>query len=702
MKHEQARYRAFISYSHAEKACAEWLHRALESYRIPSRLVGQQTPLGVVPARLGRIFKDRDELPAAGNLSAELQAALQASMFLIVIASPSAAKSRWVNEEVLQFKMMHGHHAGGSAARVLALIADGEPGEAGDGACFPPALRHHVTSDGAITDDIAEPIAADIRPGGDGKKLAKLKLIAGLTGLPLDSLVQREVARRQRTLGLLAAASLVLAGVMAVLTVMAVQGQREAERRRAEADGLVEFMLTDLRQKLEPVGRLDVLDTVGQRALAYYEGQRLDDLDPDALGRRARAMMLVGEVRDLSGDRALALKAYQAAEQSTGALLDRDPRNPDRMFDHAQSVFYVGQLARQQRDLVTAETHFRSYAELADRMLATDPANPKWQAEVGYAANSLGAIYRDLGRPAEAIVQFQRYLAITGQLAAAQPDDSNARWEVSQAHAWLADAHFSAGDPTSAQAERMAEVAILSQLRALDGRDSKARISLVRAQEALAAIAMAKGDLDSAITQARIAHADASALVEQDPGNTLWRDMAVGAANSRAEALVLDGQWVEAAEINAWALANARALTDTDPTNRRWVTVLTMPARSMEIAILFGRGDVEQARAALARFEADYASKARTDATDGPSFALQAFHAMKSADLYARGQPEEARTAAAAGAYPPVTDANPKYQAMAALLSAMAKGGAPPSSSVAAAAGYPAHAIVAAIRPSSR
>jgi tetratricopeptide (TPR) repeat protein len=672
----------------------------LEGYRIPSRLVGVETPLGVVPARLGRIFKDRDELPAAGNLSTELQAALKASMFLIVIASPSAAKSRWVNEEVLQFKVMHGDRGG--AACVLALIADGEPGEAGDRACFPPALRHHVTRDGAITDDMAEPIAADIRPGGDGKKLAKLKLIAGLTGLPLDSLVQRETARRQRTMGLLAGASLVLAGVMAVLTVMAVQGQREAERQRAEADGLVEFMLTDLRQKLEPVGRLDVLDTVGQRALAYYGGQRLESLDPDALGRRARALMLVGEVRDLSGDSTVALKAYKAAEQSTAELLDRDPRNPDRMFDHAQSVFYVGQLAWQQRDLETAETHFRGYALLADRMLATDPANPKWQAEVGYAANSLGALYRDLGRPAEAIVQFQRYLAITGQLAAAQPDDSAVRWELSQAHAWLADAHFSAGDLPAAQAERVAEVAILAELRALDGRDSKVRISMVRAEDALSAIAMAQGDLDTAITRARLAHEDAYALLDQDAGNTLWRDMAVSAANSRAEALLLDGQWREAAEINAWALANAGVLTATDPTNRRWVTILTMPARAMEIAILFGRGEVEQARAALARFEEDYVSKAPTDATGGPSFALQAFHAMKAADLLARGQPEQARSAAAAGARPAVTDANPKHQAMAALLSAMAEDGALPTSSGAAAAGYPALAIVAAIRPRGR
>jgi hypothetical protein len=85
------KFRAFISYSHADKSAADWLHRALEAYRLPSRLVGQQTAVGEVPAKLTPIFRDRDELPAAGDLSIELRTALEQSSFLIVIASPSAA-----------------------------------------------------------------------------------------------------------------------------------------------------------------------------------------------------------------------------------------------------------------------------------------------------------------------------------------------------------------------------------------------------------------------------------------------------------------------------------------------------------------------------------------------------------------------------------------------------------------------------------
>ena len=115
------RYRAFVSYSHRDKALAAWLHHALETYRLPPRLVGAETPLGPAPRRLTPIFRDRDELPASGDLGRELTAALENAMFLVVICSPGAAASPWVEKEILAFKGLHGDD------RVLALIVDGEP-----------------------------------------------------------------------------------------------------------------------------------------------------------------------------------------------------------------------------------------------------------------------------------------------------------------------------------------------------------------------------------------------------------------------------------------------------------------------------------------------------------------------------------------------------------------------------------------------
>ena len=62
---ETRSYFAFISYSHNDKLWADWLHKSLETYRVPSRLVGQTTDAGIVPKRLTPIFRDRDELASA-------------------------------------------------------------------------------------------------------------------------------------------------------------------------------------------------------------------------------------------------------------------------------------------------------------------------------------------------------------------------------------------------------------------------------------------------------------------------------------------------------------------------------------------------------------------------------------------------------------------------------------------------------------
>ena len=226
-------YRAFISYSHSDKAIASWLHKTLEQYRMPKKLIGCQTPLGLVPARLSPIFRDQDELPASGNLGAELQSALTRSLFLVVICSPASARSRWVNEEIRQFKLMHG------ANRVLALIVEGVPNAKADSIgqeCFAPALKYVVSGDGEITDIPSEPIAADLRKNADGKRLAKLKLVSGLTGLQLDDLVQREAARRVNTLLQISAASILAAIFSVGLAVYANERRLEANAQRVEAN----------------------------------------------------------------------------------------------------------------------------------------------------------------------------------------------------------------------------------------------------------------------------------------------------------------------------------------------------------------------------------------------------------------------------------------------------------------------------------
>ena len=94
-----------------------------------------------------------------------------------------------------------------------------------------------------------------------------------MLGVGLDDLVQRETTRRQRRLAWLAAASLAGMAVTSTLAFTAIQARDAARDQRREAEGPDRFMLGDLKDKLEPIGRLDALDGVGARVLDYYRSR---------------------------------------------------------------------------------------------------------------------------------------------------------------------------------------------------------------------------------------------------------------------------------------------------------------------------------------------------------------------------------------------------------------------------------------------
>ncbi|WAC18399.1 toll/interleukin-1 receptor domain-containing protein [Luteolibacter sp. SL250] len=190
------KYWAFISYSHQDEAWATWIHRSLEGYRLPRGVAGSDFRGEKVPKHLRPVFRDRDELAGGADLGGKLRRSLRDSRTLIVICSEKSAGSKWVNEEVRYFKSL------GREDRVLCLIVSGEPYACGTpGAehkeCFPKSIRFQLDGEGEISSEPAEPLAADVRPGKDGKPDALLKLVAGVLDIGFDRLKQRDARRRK-------------------------------------------------------------------------------------------------------------------------------------------------------------------------------------------------------------------------------------------------------------------------------------------------------------------------------------------------------------------------------------------------------------------------------------------------------------------------------------------------------------------------
>lgn len=502
------RYKAFISYSHMDTAVAVRLHRQLEGYRIPPRLVGSTTTRGDVPARLSPIFRDIDELPASSDLSTEIKSALSASEALIVLCSPDAKASRWVNREIELFRELHPDRP------ILPALIRSEPD-----AAFPLALFGQ-SPDGQTR----EPIASDLR--GDQERLGRLKLIAGLTGLGVDDLVQREAQRHLRRVMAVTASALLAIVVLSTLLVMAMRARAEAEHQQAEAESLIEFMLTDLRGRLKGVGRLDVMNAVNERAMDYYGDQALADLPDQSLERRARILHAMGEDDEARGDKAGALRKFTEAHRATSTIVARRPRDPESLFAHAQSEYWLGYMAYRKQDFPTAQSRFQEYVKLADRMAALRPGKVRYIREQGYAQGNVCALALSLDARNLKLADTACAAAVAAKEEAVKlsPKDGSALADLANSYGWLGDAHVASGDRARAQQAYLAAASAVNRAVALDPQNLDYRDVWVTRQFSLAEMEREDGHRDAAVKRLQEARKTVADMVQRDPANQLWRE----------------------------------------------------------------------------------------------------------------------------------------------------------------------------------
>ena len=602
-------YFAFLSYSHRDAAIADWLHGELESFRVPSSLAGRLTAAGVIPKRLTPIFRDRHELAAAHDLGSEIREALAASHCLIVLCSPAAAVSEWTNAEVEEFKRAHPEGC------IIAAIVAGEPfaseipGRAAD-ECFPPALRQKYDRRGRPTGKRAEPLAADMREQGDGRRLGLLKIVAGMLGVGLDDLVQRDHLRRQRRLAGIAAASLAGMIIATILALTAIQARNEARDQRREAESLVEFMVGDLKDKLEPLGRLDILDSVGAKALAYYEQQDPSQLSDDALTQRSKALTLLGQVAADRGDLAAAIGYYEAAFAGTEEALRRSPEDPQRIYDHAQNVFYVGDIAFKRGQLKQAEASMRQYKKMAQQLIAADPTNPTWQMEGIYADNNLGVMLLSEGRYPEAAATFHNALVEREKLAADDPGNPQYKKALIEGLSWLVTARERQGRLADAIAAGDRQIALLEPLINDPAADAEYRRQAAVAFRAGGRIRAASGDLPGGIEKLQRSVALSERLTAAEPANSYWLAREAWARFELARLLIADNSIEQAAALTRGGCDAADRLVARDRSVVEWSLELRSECQELLTRLALSRGSAADAQeqaeqlVALARAEA--------------------------------------------------------------------------------------------------
>ena len=141
---------------------------------------------------------------------------------------------------------------------------------------------------------------------------------------------ERERALRTRRRGqrrLVAGLSLGLAVFAWVQRDRAVRANQIATLARDQAEGLINYMLFDLRDKLQPIGRLELLDGVAGKAAEYFEKLPNDQVSAESERNRAIALSNTATVRVDEGDLAGAQAAYESSLVIAERLAKQDPGN---------------------------------------------------------------------------------------------------------------------------------------------------------------------------------------------------------------------------------------------------------------------------------------------------------------------------------------------------------------------------------------
>lgn len=270
-------YAAFISYRHlprdAEVACE--VQRAIEEYRLPRHVA--QAHQASRSAKLGKCFRDEDELAASHSLPDSIREALTASRTLIVICSPEAQESPWVRREIEMFEQLHGRE------RIICVLAAGSSEES-----IPPILKTRMMSDanGILREMPAEPLAADLRPEAKAKRKAELlRIIAAVAGCNYDDLRQRERIRKRKRIALSSAAAalaIVAIGVFAFQFHRTSEAALIAESKTLAAASSVQF---------EQGNRIQAIQTALE-ALPTSEADHSRPLVPEAQAALERALLV--------------------------------------------------------------------------------------------------------------------------------------------------------------------------------------------------------------------------------------------------------------------------------------------------------------------------------------------------------------------------------------------------------------------------
>ncbi len=417
--------------------------------------------------------------------------------------------------------------------------------------------------------------------------------------------VSRFVRRNRFAVVAVSAVALALVIGTVVSTMQALRAKR-AERlasierskavdERAHAEDLLGFMLGDLRTQLAKVGRLDVLESVGDKAMGYFSSRETSGMDDPTLARRAKALTQIGEIRMDQARYSDAAAAFAEAYKQASALVARHPKDGAMIFERGQAEYWNGFVHWQRGEIPEATDWLNRYSNTSLELVALDPSRPEWQSELAWGRHNLATLQLENGEYDQAKNGFLAELSTLDKSLTKSRNDQDLRFRISEVHSWLGnlasrqrnlgkamkeysiqaeiledlsqstsgaelwrfkfadallfqtDLALTAGQQVIAGDKLAQSLTILNELVALDPANRQWEITLLEAKLKAAVLTRQKGDLSNALHLIEDAVPKLERLASAEPSDhyfTLWLakawrlDAQIRAAAGRTDASI--------------------------------------------------------------------------------------------------------------------------------------------------------------------
>jgi eukaryotic-like serine/threonine-protein kinase len=346
-----------------------------------------------------------------------------------------------------------------------------------------------------------------------------------------------ELERRKRiTYRVMAAISVALV-VAVVFGIVSFRQYRRAERAkvqmdqaakrvmlaRNEAEKLINFMTTALRDKLKPIGRLDLLNDVNQRVQDYYNSFTGDD-SPEIQWQHSIALVNYGDVLLDQGVPAEALKHYQAALTIRQHLAKLYESNPLFQADLSGIYQQIGNVLESQGNIDEALKNYEQARDIREKLVKSSPQNREWQRNFARSLEKVGFNLKARGDLSGALKNYRKSLEVFSELLRQDPKSTDLGNQIWLLNIRVAEALDAMGDPDGALKYCHDSLSVAQGLSAQDPSNTEWQRDVGVSEEQIGDLLSTLGDMQNA-SQSYTASIDVrNRLFEHDSTNALWEN----------------------------------------------------------------------------------------------------------------------------------------------------------------------------------